>query len=281
MPGRNRSVTLVGLSLLALCGQWLLAAEQATEPTTRHMSLITWTEFGEWVPERIQTVLLPVGSIEAHGVIPNGADALAPAAMAEAIAPRLNAMVAPTVSYGVTPSLQAYPGAVSLTPSTLKAVVTEVLTELARNGFRNVIVLNGHGGNTEVVRAAAREVSGATRTRMLVVNWWGVVEKETQEVFGEPGGHAGSNETAYMQAIVPDHIHPERYQPEMAAANPPSGALFVIPSPTSIGLYEEGKGYPTFDAQQAKTYFEKVNDKVASAIETTIERWDRAGLYLP
>ena len=103
--------------------------------------------------------------------------------------------------------------------------------------------------------------------------------EEALEVFGDAGGHAGSNETGYVQAIVPEHVHPERYEKEMAAPNAPENALFVVPSPASIGLYEDGKGYPTFDPGQAKLYFEKVNDKVATVIEATISRWDRAGLY--
>ena len=256
-----------------------LDSAEPTAPTTRQMALITWTEFREWVPERIQTVLVPIGSIEAHGVIPNGSDAIAPTAMAEAIAPRLDAMVAPTLSYGVTPGLQAYPGAVSIAPAAFEAFLGEILKELARNGFKNIVVLNGHGGNTETAQEVARVVSPQTRTRILVANWWSLVEEQTLEVFGEPGGHAGSNETAYMQAIVPEHIHPERYRPEMAMPNRPSSAFYAVPSPASIGLYNAGEGYPTFDAEQARVYFEKVNDEVARVVEDTIARWDRAGLY--
>jgi len=266
---------LVGLALAAP-----LDSAEPTAPTTRLMTLITWTEFREWVPGRIQTVLVPIGSIEAHGVIPNGSDAIAPTAMAEALAPRLDAMVAPTLSYGVIPGLQAYPGAVSITPAAFEAFLSEILKELARNGFKNIVVLNGHGGNTESAQKVARVVSPQTRTRILVANWWSLVEAQTLEVFGDPGGHAGSNETAYMQAIVPEHIHPERYRPEMAMPNRPSSAIYAVPSPASIGLYNAGEGYPTFDAEQASVYFERVNDEVARVVEDTITRWDRAGLYL-
>ncbi|MBM3293173.1 MAG: creatininase family protein, partial [Candidatus Aminicenantes bacterium] len=83
------------------------AARQA--PTTREMNLLGWQEFGELVPAKIATVLLPVGSLEAHGVIPNGTDNLAPVAMAGEIAGRLNALIAPPLNYGVTPGLKAYP----------------------------------------------------------------------------------------------------------------------------------------------------------------------------
>ena len=60
----------------------------------------------------------------------------------------------------------------------------------------------GHGGNTVTAQKVARVVSPQTQTRILVANWCSLVEEQTLEVFGEPGGHAGSNETADMQAIA-------------------------------------------------------------------------------
>ena len=56
-------------------------------PSTREIERINWIEFGEYVPAKINTVLLPLGTLEAHGVAANGADVLAPVAMAREIAP--------------------------------------------------------------------------------------------------------------------------------------------------------------------------------------------------
>jgi creatinine amidohydrolase len=64
----------------------------------------------------------------------------------------------------------------------------------------------------------------------------------------------------------------------MAQANPAPGSWIAYPAPTSIGLYKEGQGYPRFDPVKAKTYFDRVNDKVARLVETTIRQWDAAGL---
>ncbi len=55
-------------------------------PRTRDMERINWIEFREWVPAKIDTVLLPLGTLEPHGVAPNGTDILAPVAMAREIA---------------------------------------------------------------------------------------------------------------------------------------------------------------------------------------------------
>ncbi len=258
-----------------------IAAAQAkpAAPTTREMNLLCWQEFGELVPARITTVLVPMGSLEPHGVIPSGTDNLAPEAMARDIAERVNALIAPTLNYGLTAAMKAFPGAVSINESAYAAFAESLLENLADDHFKNIIVLNGHGGNTAVLNAAATKVANAKRVRVLVVNWWTLADDLTKSVFGENGGHAGNNETAYVQAIVPNHIHPERYVKEMASPNAPPGAYAAVPVLSTIQLYEKGQGYPTFRADQAKDYFRKVNDKVAALVLDVINKWDMTGVY--
>jgi len=269
---------LAALALLTAAAAGTAAA-QTKAPTTREMALLCWQEFGELVPAKIATVLVPFGSLEPHGVIPNGTDSLAPAAMARDIAARVDALIAPVLNYGMTDAMKAYPGAVSVPAEAYAPFAESVLDNLAANGFRNLIVLNGHGGNTAVLNAAATRVANARRVRVLVVNWWTLADDITKSVFKQNGGHAGNNETAYIQAFLPEHIHPERYKPEMAAPNPPAGAYTAVPVPSTILLYEKGQGYPTFDAAQAKEYFRKVNDRVAELVLDTIAKWDLAGVY--
>ena len=254
----------------------LLAADA---PTTREMERLNWMEFHEWVPSRIKTVLLPTGTLEPHGVTANGADIIAPVAIAREIAPRLGALTAPVVPYGFTGSMDAFPGAFTVPQDAYRAYVRAVLVGLARNGFRNIIVINGHGGGqTAVLNALAEEVGREEKVRTLVVNWWSYCADVTQEVLGEDGGHAGDNETAFIQAIDPSLVHPERYSPEMATAYPAPGTWSAYPFPSSIGLYKEGQGYPRFDAAKAKVYYQKVVDKVGRLVDDTIKKWDKAGL---
>jgi creatinine amidohydrolase len=249
-------------------------------PSTRELNLLGWPEFAELVPEQVQTVLIPTGTLEAHGVLPNGSDNLAPEAMARDLAERLNALIAPTLNYGVTGRLDGFPGTFSITESAYQAFLTDILTGLAKNGFKNLIVLNGHGGpQTAILRRVAETVGRQERVRTLVTNWWSMTEEVVFEVFGENGGHAGNNETAYVQAIVPEHVHPERYSQNMATANPPSGAWSAYPFPSSIGLYEPGQGYPDFDAEKAQAYYQKVNARMAEQIEEIIKKWDQAQIF--
>jgi creatinine amidohydrolase len=268
-------MVLSAMSLIAAAG----AAAQTKPPTTREMALLCWQEFGELVPARIPTVLVPFGSLEPHGVIPNGTDSLAPEAMARAIAARVDALIAPALNYGMTGAMKAYPGAVSIPADTYAPFAEAVLDNLAANGFKNIIVLNGHGGNTAALNEAVTRVANARRVRALVVNWWTLADDITKSVFKQNGGHAGNNESAYVQAFLPEYVHPERYKPEMASPNAPAGAYYAVPVASTILLYEKGQGYPTFDAAQAKEYFQKVNDRVAELVLDTIKKWDLAGVY--
>ena len=247
--------------------------------STREMDRINWMEFRDVVPSKIDTVLLPTGTLEPHGVINNGADNTAPFEMAKTIARRTNALIAPTLPYGITGSMEAYPGAFQISESAYRPFVKQILEGLVKNGFRNIIIVNGHGGGqTAVLQSVASEIAVEKRVRTLVINWWSFASDETKEVFGEDGGHAGWNETAFIQAIDPTLVHPEKYNAEMVTAYPLAGTWSAVPFPSSIGLYQKGQGYPKFDKGKADLYYRKVTDKVAALIIDTVRKWDLAGL---
>jgi creatinine amidohydrolase len=277
-PGGTPAHLALAATLVLTFGLFVPMTAGAQDPTTREMNLLGWQEFAELVPDRIETVLLPTGTLEAHGVLPNGSDNLAPEAMARALAGRLDALVAPTLNYGVTGDLDAFPGTFRVSEAAYEAFIEDVLTGLAGTGFLNIVVINGHGGpQTAILNRVAGRVGREHRVRTLVTNWWTLASDVTYEVFGEDGGHAGNNESAYVQAIVPDHVHAERYDPDMASAGVAGATPY--PFPSSIILYQAGQGYPTFDPEQARTYFERVNQRVGDVIEETIRLWDLAGLF--
>lgn len=271
------------LIILSLCSTAILSstavAQTADVVTTREMSDINWMEFKEVIPSKINTVILPTGTLEPHGVINNGADIIAPVAIARKIAREVNAMIAPVVPYGMTGSMEAYPGAFSISETAYRAYMRDVIAGLAKNGFRNIIIVNGHGGpQTAVLTQVAAEVAQDKRVRTLVVNWWSYASDVTLAVFGEDGGHAGWNETAFVQAIDPKLVDRKRYSDQLATPNPAPGTYSAYPSPSSITLYKEGQGYVRFDQKKADEYFAKVTDKIAKLILEIRRKWDMAGL---
>lgn len=261
--------------LLLLCAAPALIAQ-----TSREMNDLNWMEFRELVPARIRTVLLPTGTVEAHGVINNGADNTAPLALARAMAPKLDALVAPLIPYGVTGSLDGYAGTFQISEAAYRAFLADVLAGLAKNGFENIIVVNGHGGpQTAILNELAERVGRERRVRVLVTNWWAVCSDVTLKVFGEDGGHAGWNETAFVQAIDAKLVAQGRYDRQLETARPAAGTWYAFPFPTPVILYQAGQGSVRFDQKKADEYFAAVVEKMTALAKETIEKWDRAKLF--
>jgi len=260
---------------------WLLAAVlPVLAQSTRDLNDLNWMEVRELVPAKVQTVLLPTGTLEAHGVANNGADNTAPVAIARDMAAGINALVAPAVNYGVTGSLDAYAGGFTISEPAYRAFMTDVLAGYARNGFKNIIVINGHGGpQTAILNDLTEKIGREYRVRTLVVNWWAYCSDVTVKVFGEDGGHAGWNENAFIQAINPKLVQPERYKDSLATPRPPAGTWSAYPFPSSIILYQPNQGYVKFDQARADAYYKAVVEKMTALAKDTIAKWDESGIF--
>ncbi len=257
-------------------------AQDRQQPPTRKMDELNWVHFRALVPEKIQTVILTTGTLEPHGVTANGADNIAPQRIAEEIAadPRINALIAPHIGYGVTGGMAPYPGATHIPGEVYAPYVRAVLKGLRRNGFRNIVIVNGHGGpQTAILMREARALSLKHGVHTLVVNWWSACASVTEEVFGNQGGHAGENETAFLQAIDPKLVHPELLEDLTVTPNAPPASWQATPAPSSITTYERGHGAPAdFDQAKADDYFARVNQCVAHLVRGTLSKWRAAGL---
>jgi len=266
--------------MLRFTAAFLATAAAFAQPSTRELNDLNWMEFQALVPKQITTVLLPTGTLEAHGVANNGADNTAPLAIARQIAPRVNGLVAPLVNYGMTGNLDAYPGGMTVSESAYRAFMTDIFDGFARQGFKNIIVINGHGGaQTAVLNDLAEKTGRKHQVRSLVVNWWAYCSDVTMKIFGEDGGHAGWNENAFIQAIDPKLIHADKYSNSMATARPPAGTWTAYPFPSSIILYQPGQGYVRFDQAKADAYFKAVVEKMTVLVQETIAKWDKAGIF--
>jgi len=242
----------------------------------RQLQRLSWLKIQELVPAKIDTIILPVGTVEAHGSSCIGTDNYIPEEISLGLAERVNALVAPIVNYGITKSLLRYNGGVTIKPETFGAYVRDILDSLVGVGFKNVILMNGHGGNNAILKSVAYEFHAERRANIAVIHWWDLCGKMTEEFFEHVGGHAGTDETAMVMAIDPALVDEATYDPELAYTFV-SGAD-VYPVPGSILLYKEGEGYPEYDADKARQYKAKVIDTVGDFVEMVLGRWHKFGL---
>jgi creatinine amidohydrolase len=250
-----------------------------SELAERRLARLNWMEMGERVPQEIDTVLIPAGTLEAHGILSLGTDNEIPARLSEAVAARLNALVAPGIPYGVTASLGALAGGTHIPAAPFGEYVAAVLTTLTHQGFRSMIVMNGHGGNTEALKDAARRVHEQTGAYTAVFDWWRECESFAEESLGAPGGHAGADETAAMIAIAPEQVFPDRWDPSLAFGHRP--ALAAYPIPGSLIHYAGKRSDPVLNPKKARAYWERVVEHVGEVLEDLVVRWEREGYPAP
>jgi len=161
-------------------------------------------------------VVVPLGSTEQHGPhLPVGTDfwhaeivARHAAAAAIDVAPDLSIVVAPTLPFGSAEMHLPFGGTISLPADLYLRVVMAVGESLVTAGFRRLYLLNGHGGNHELVTVAARDLAQRNPIVCVAGSWWNVafdalVADGAHAVAPFPG-HAGAFETAFVRAARPE-----------------------------------------------------------------------------
>ena len=91
-------------------------------------------------------LMLVIGSTEQHAYLSLLTDVKIPLALADAASQQTGVPVAPPLNFGVSPYFLAYPGTLSLRVSTFTAALEDIVRSAAGQGFRRILVLNGHGG---------------------------------------------------------------------------------------------------------------------------------------
>jgi creatinine amidohydrolase len=246
---------------------------------TWQLGELTWEAFREQVPSKIDTVLLPVGTVEAHGAIPLGTDTLIPTALAADLAPRLRALLAPAIPYGVTNSLLPYPGSMTVSSQTFEAYVFEAVAGLADAGFRKIVLMNGHGGQSREVGQVIHRLWESRRVFSVAIEWWGLREGATREIYGDVvSGHAGVEETAIVLAIAPGLVDEARATTIRRAPRVPGIKARPFPASIILDRAETGsEGAPVLDRQKASAFYRQTLDDLESAIRGVFAGWADLG----
>lgn len=165
----------------------------------------------EALRRKIQTVLIPVGSLEEHGPhLPLGTDTFHALEVARRVGQMREVVIAPPLFYGLCRSTREHPGTVSISGDTLRALMREVGREFYRQGLRNLVFLSGHAGGSHMaalMEAGETLLAELLDVRVAVVNLLDLLREVVAaqpDLVRTPGdSHAGEVETAVMMAAYP------------------------------------------------------------------------------
>lgn len=172
------------------------------------MYIVNYTsdDFKE-ISKEVNTVIIPIGSVEAHGHhLPLGTDIFSPRLFCENIDKTIGnkVWIAPEIPYGQSYDLSIYPGTVTVPSNVMAEYLFYVCKSFYDNGLKNIVFLNGHGGNITALGLAAEKLVplGAV---VLTINWWLDFSADILKIT-EGQGHGGEDETSailyYNESLV-------------------------------------------------------------------------------
>jgi creatinine amidohydrolase len=179
---------------------------------------MTMTEFQQQL-QISRTVLIPVGSVEEHGLhLPLGTDTIHAFEVCRQAGARTGALVAPPVYYGVCRSTSQHPGTLSISGDTLRALIMDIGSALYQQGLRQFVILSGHAGGThsaaliEAGEALLEKLPEARIAALNILDLGAAVWEPIIETKGD--AHAGELETSVLMALRPSWVKgtsPEEY----------------------------------------------------------------------
>lgn len=185
-----------------------------------------------------ERVIVPIGSIEQHGPhLPLNTDTLIAEGVSKEIASRLNAVIAPAVMPGVSVEHMDFPGTLSLSREVFIKKIKDICSSLGRHGFKEIILINGHGGNRKALKSLK-----ITKVKYLDI---------VRQIKGYD--HAGEIETSLML-----YLHPKKVRNSKIRRHD-----FKFPGKDKWRMLEYSKsgvlGDPTqATAEKGKRYFHQV-----------------------
>jgi creatinine amidohydrolase len=132
---------------------------------------MNWMQVEEYLQHDDRAVV-PLGSTEQHAYLSLSVDSILSERVSLEAAEPLGVPVFPVMAYGITPYFQAFPGTISLSIETYLRVVRDILDGLAGSGFKRILLVNGHGGNSPAESLAIEWMAEHPLVQVKFHNWW-------------------------------------------------------------------------------------------------------------
>lgn len=277
----RKAKALAVLTLFVILAVHSSAQTEVKDLKFHHMQNYCWMRLAKIVPQITDRVILPIGTVESHGAVAIGADNIIPNNLAEMIWEKCNALIAPSINHGFTgQSISQFPGSITVREEIFEEYIYDVLKDLVRTGFKNILIINGHGGNTEPTKRAMTRLHAETGAHSMVVDWWKVAFSAVSEVYGakaQQPGHGDMEEAALVMGYDPELVDREMYEKlgkdNVGAAGVEEGVI-LMPAWATSRYPEKGQGYLDFDIKKAKEYTLKKAEFIADTFLEAVKRWE-------
>src|ERR1700731_5390845 len=135
------------------------------------ISEMNWMMVEEYL-KRDDRCVLPLGSTEQHAYLSLSVDSILAERLATEVAELAGVPVFPVLAYGITPYFRAFPGTITLRVQTYMSIVRDILDALAEQGFKRILIVNGHGGNTPAQGLVGDWIADHPGIKIKFHNWW-------------------------------------------------------------------------------------------------------------
>lgn len=202
---------------------------------------LSWMDVERYLQQDDRLILL-TGATEQHAYLSLLTDIKIPAALADAASQQTGVPVAPPLNFGISPYFLAYPGTLSLRVSTFTAALEDVIRSAAGQGFRRMLVINGHGGNSPARQHLSALLNDLHAVKLDWYDWWLSHSVEAVGVkHGIKPAHANWLE-AFPFTIVGE--------PPDAPKTPPRVPSAVMDAETARQVYGDGSFGGPYTASQ-------------------------------
>ncbi|MBS7634106.1 creatininase family protein [Candidatus Bathyarchaeota archaeon] len=193
--------------------------------------------------------VIPIGSLEKHGPhLPLGTDGLVAYEVALRAAEKEPSIVLPPLFYSYVADMRQFPGAINIREDVLLSFLENICEEISRNGFKKILIINGHGGNTNILRlfATSRLTRKTDYSLYILAEPWAFEReilpkiRETSEI-----GHACEIETSFMLYLYPSLCRMERAKIAKTKTKPLEETPIITPFDWVIYCPEGYVGDPT------------------------------------
>jgi creatinine amidohydrolase len=176
---------------------------------------MTWKEVKESL-KTVKLAVIPIGAHEQHGPhMVESCDAVLAEKMAEKLGERMfpYALVTPTVNMGVSPHHLNFPGTISLQPSTLIAILKDVISSLKYHGIGKFLLLNSHGGNQATLNVASTVLTNELDVEIYYAKTTASAKQSISNLISSPlFGHSCEREVSEAFYLAPELIRPDQLE---------------------------------------------------------------------